>query len=141
MGKLKTGERKRPGGGYEKRFTIDGVRYSVYAERKDDLQAKEDAKRTQIKAGIYHTNETITLNQYFDEWIEGKAFSVRPVTLYHYQRWYDCYVRKTIGRNKVRKLERRHIVSLINSIAKKTSAAAANRIHVLVCSILKGGYG
>lgn len=138
MGKLKTGERKRPGGGYEKRFTIDGVRYSVYAERKDDLQAKEDAKRAQIKAGIYHTNETITLNQYFDEWIEGKALSVRPVTLYQYQRWYDCYVRKTIGRNKVRKLERRHIVSLMNSIAKKTSAAAANRIHVLVCSILKG---
>ena len=138
MGKLKTGERKRPGGGYEKRFTIKGVRYSVYAERKEDLQAKEDEKRAQIKAGIYHTNETITLNQYFDEWIEGKAFSVRPVTLYHYQRWYDCYVRKTIGRNKVRKLERRHIVSLMNSIAKKTSAAAANRIHVLVCSILKG---
>ena len=49
MGKLKTGERKRPGGGYEKRFTIDGVRYSVYAERKDDLQAKEDAKQTQIR--------------------------------------------------------------------------------------------
>lgn len=42
MGKLKTGERKRPGGGYEKRFTIKGVRYSVYAERKEDLQAKED---------------------------------------------------------------------------------------------------
>ena len=113
------------------------MRYSVYAERKDDLQAKEDAKRAQIKAGIYHTNETITLNQYFDEWIEGKALSARPVTLYQYQRWYDCYVRKTIGRNKVRKLERRHIVSLLNSIAKKTSAAA-NRIHVLVCSILKG---
>lgn len=55
MGKLRTGERKRPGGGYEKRFTVQGVRYSVYAERKEDLQAKEDEKRAQIKAGIYHT--------------------------------------------------------------------------------------
>lgn len=78
MGKLKTGERKRPGGGYEKRFTIKGVRYSVYAERKEDLQAKEDEKRAQIKAGIYHTNETITLNQYFDEWIEGRRFLSVP---------------------------------------------------------------
>lgn len=45
MGKMRTGERKRPGGGYEKRFTIKGVRYSVYAERKEDLQAKEGMSR------------------------------------------------------------------------------------------------
>ena len=138
MGKLKTGERKRPGGGYEKRFTIDGVRYSVYAERKDDLQAKEDAKRAQIKAGIYHTNETITLNQYFDEWIEGKALSVRPATVYLYRRWYNCNVRNTLGRHKVRTLERRQIVLLMNNVAEKTGIATANKVHTLIGSILKG---
>lgn len=119
MGKMRTGERKRPGGGYEKRFTIKGVRYSVYAERKEDLQAKEDEKRAQIKAGIYHTNETITLNQYFDEWIEGKALSVRPTTVYLYRRWYNRNVRNTLGRHKVRTLERRQIVLLMNNVAEK----------------------
>lgn len=138
MGKLKTGERKRPGGGYEKRFTIDGVRYSVYAERKDDLQAKEDAKRAQIKAGIYHTNETITLNQYFDEWIEGKSLSVRPATVYLYRRWYNRNVRNTLGRHKVRTLERRQIVLLMNKVAEKTGIATANKVHTLIGSILKG---
>lgn len=138
MGKLKTGERKRPGGGYEKRFTIDGVRYSVYAERKDDLQAKEDAKRAQIKAGIYHTNETITLNQYFDEWIEGKALSIRPATVNLYQRWYNRYIRKTLGKHKVRTLERRQIIALMNNLANKAGIATANQVHVLVGSILKG---
>ena len=138
MGKLKTGERKRPGGGYEKRFTIDGVRYSVYAERKDDLQAKEDAKRAQIKAGIYHTNETITLNQYFDEWIEGKALSVRPVTFYLYRKWYDGHVRKTLGRHKVKTLERRQVASLVHNVANKTGTATANKVLVLIISILKG---
>lgn len=138
MGKLKTGERKRPGGGYEKRFTIDGVRYSVYAERKDDLQAKEDAKRAQIKAGIYHTNETITLNQYFDEWIEGKSLSVRPATVYLYRRWYNRNVKNTLGRHKVRTLERRQIVLLMNKVAEKTGIATANKVHTLIGSILKG---
>lgn len=138
MGKLKTGERKRPGGGYEKRFTIDGVRYSVYAEKKDDLQAKEDAKRAQIKAGIYHTNETITLNQYFDEWIEGKALSARPATVFIYTNLYNNHVRKTLGRHKVRTLERRQIVALMNKVADKAGIATANQVHVLVGSILKG---
>lgn len=138
MGKLKTGERKRPGGGYEKRFTIDGVRYSVYAERKEDLQAKEDAKRAQVKAGIYHTNDTITLNQYFDEWIEGKALSVRPATIYLYHRWYDGHIRKALGRHKIRTLERRQVVSLVRSVASKTGTTTANKVLTLIGSILKG---
>lgn len=138
MGKMRTGERKRPGGGYEKRFTVQGVRYSVYAERKEDLQAKEDEKRAQIKAGIYHTNETITLNQYFDEWIEGKALSVRPVTVYFYQRWYNRNVRKTLGRHKVRTLERRQIVNLAHNISQKSGIGIANKVLVLIGSILKG---
>lgn len=138
MGKLKTGERKRPGGGYEKRFTIKGVRYSVYAERKEDLQAKEDEKRAQIKAGIYHTNETITLNQYFDEWIEGKALSVRPTTVFMYHQWFDKYVRRSLGRHKVRTLERRQIITMMNHVADKAGIATANKVHMLVGSILKG---
>lgn len=138
MGKLRTGERKRPGGGYEKRFTVQGVRYSVYAERKEDLQAKEDEKRAQIKAGIYHTNETITLNEYFDEWIEGKALSVRPVTLFIYTKNYNYYVRKTLGKLKVRKLERRQIVSLILTIGRNTGIVTANMVHTLLVSLLKG---
>lgn len=138
MGKLKTGERKRPGGGYEKRFTIKGVRYSVYAERKEDLQAKEDEKRAQIKAGIYHTNETITLNQYFDEWIEGKALSVRPATVHLYHKWYDNHVRKTLGRHKVRTLERRQIVTLVHNIGNNTGITTANKVLTLIGSILKG---
>ena len=138
MGKMRTGERKRPGGGYEKRFTIKGVRYSVYAERKEDLQAKEDEKRAQIKAGIYHTNETITLNQYFDEWIEGKALSVRPITVYLYQRLFRKFIRRTLGRHKVRTLERRQIVAMMNHVADKAGIATANKVHTLVGSILKG---
>lgn len=138
MGKMRTGERKRPGGGYEKRFTIDGVRYSVYAERKEDLQAKEDAKRAQIKAGIYHTNETITLNQYFDEWIEGKALSVRPATIFTYVNMYNNHIRKTLGRHKVRTLERRQIVALMKNIAGNVGVETANRVHILIGAILKG---
>ena len=138
MGKMRTGERKRPGGGYEKRFTIKGVRYSVYAERKEDLQAKEDEKRAQIKAGIYHTNETITLNQYFDEWIEGKALSVRPITVYLYQRLFRKFIRRTLGRHKVRTLERRQIVAMMNHVADTAGIATANKVHTLIGSILKG---
>lgn len=138
MAKLHTGERKRPGGGYEKRFTVEGVRYSVYADNTDDLRKKAKEREEQLKAGIYHTNEAITLNQYFDDWIKVKAMNVRPITVYAYTVVYNKHIRKALGRHKVRKIERRQVVALIDRVANASGIGAANEVRKLLGGLLHG---
>ena len=73
MAKLKTGMRKRPGGGYEYRFSVEGKRYSVGGTTIAECLKKADEKSARIKAGF---NNSVTLNQYFEEWIRQKERSV-----------------------------------------------------------------
>ena len=138
MAKLHTGERKRPGGGYEKRFIVDGVRYSVYADNTEDLRKKAKEKEDQLNAGIYHTNETITLNQYFDEWIQVKAMNVKPVTIYAYTTLYNSHVRKSLGRHKVKRIERRQVVMLMDKVANTSGIGAANEVRKLMGVLFHG---
>lgn len=138
MAKLHTGERKRPGGGYEKRITVDGVRYSVYADNTDDLRKKAKEKEDQLKAGIYHTNETITLNQYFEEWIKVKAMNVKPTTVFMYTSAYNRYIRKALGRHKVKTIERRQVVTLMDNVANTSGIGAANEARKVLGGLLHG---
>ena len=70
MARLPQGVRKRPDGLLEKRFTIEGKRYSIYGVNNKELQQKEKEIRQQIEAGIYTDNRNLTLDQYFVDWIE-----------------------------------------------------------------------
>ena len=60
MARLAQGVRKRPDGTLEKRFTVDGKRYSIYGANNKELQQKEKELRAQIEAGIYTDNRNIT---------------------------------------------------------------------------------
>ena len=51
MARLPQGVRARAKGGYEKRFTVDGVRYSVYGATPKECMKKETEKRQAIAAG------------------------------------------------------------------------------------------
>ena len=75
MGRLGSGTRKRADGMLEKRFTVDGKRYSVYGKNTKEIEQKEHETRKMIDAGIYTSNRKITLDQYFEEWLTGKRNS------------------------------------------------------------------
>lgn len=49
MAKLPTGTRRRKDGSLEKRFTVNGKRYSIYASNTKELTEKEQETREQIK--------------------------------------------------------------------------------------------
>jgi len=67
MARLGAGTRKRADGTLEKRFTIDGKRYSVYGKNAKEISQKEQEIRKKIEAGIYTDNRNITLDKYFGE--------------------------------------------------------------------------
>lgn len=56
MARLVAGTRKRADGTLEKRFTIDGRRYSIYARKSKELVQKEQEIRKKIEAGIFKDN-------------------------------------------------------------------------------------
>lgn len=58
--RVPTGFRKRADG-FEKRFTVDNVRYSVYGSTIRECQEKEIEKRNALMAGLYHSNDTIPM--------------------------------------------------------------------------------
>ena len=73
MARLAAGVRKRSDGTFEKRFTVDGNRYSVYGKNSKECETKEREMRKQIEAGLYTSNRNITLSEYFKEWQAEKG--------------------------------------------------------------------
>ena len=81
MARLGAGTRKRADGTLEKRFTIDGKRYSIYGKNAKEISQKEQEVRKKIEAGIYTDNRNLTLDQYFAEWLAGKRNGTKGNTL------------------------------------------------------------
>ena len=136
MAKLATGFRKRKSGGYEYRFTYNGVRYSVGGATTAECKKKAKEKQSQLDVGIYQTNDKITLNQYFDEWIKQKEMAVKESTIFTYRNVYRNNIAPTLGKHKIKTLERRQIVSMLNQVAEEKGIGAANYARRVIVSIL-----
>lgn len=134
---LPAGVRLIKSGRYEKRFTVDGVRYSVYGKSLKECTEKETTKRIEIQAGTYTKNTSITLDAYFSEWGSQKEKTVSPCTMYHYNHLYRLYLKKPLGRYKVKDIERRKLVDVLNSIEEKVSAYTSNTCRNLLSQVFQ----
>lgn len=128
MARLPQGVRKRPDGTLEKRFTIDGRRYSIYGRNAKELSQKEQEIRKQIEAGIYTDNKNLTLDKYFNEWLSGKRNGTKGNTLKTYKSYYQKHISPRIGNRKIQKLERREILILQKEITKSLSVTTCNGV-------------
>lgn len=135
--KLPTGIRRVKSGRYEKRFMVNGVRYSVYGKTVRECIEKETERRVQIAAGTYRDNDNVTLNDYFKEWKEHKAATVSPATMNIYEGYYLHHIKRPLGRYKVRAIERRQLVNLFSRIAEKSSIYTANTCRNLLSQIFQ----
>lgn len=122
---------------YEYRFSYEGVRYSTYGRTQREALDKGDEKRSALKAGTYRKNNSVTLAEYFEEWKAQKAQTVKANTIGTYEKRFNLYVRKRLGRYKVKDIERRQVINAMNSIAASVSVNAANKCRVLLAEILK----
>ena len=137
MARLTAGTRRRVDGRFERRFTYEGKRYCVYGATDDEVVAKEKAKQAELEAGIYQSNDRLTLGQYFNEWIERKSTVDKPATINTYSIIYRNHIEPELGRRPIKKIERRQIVALVNKTSKGTSIYTTNRVKSLIFSIMK----
>ena len=126
MARLASGIRRRENGTLEKRFTVDGKRYSVYGATAKEITEKELAIREKIKAGAYTKNGDITLDKYFVEWLEAKRIDTKGNTLKTYTSNYNKHISPRLGNRKIKDIERREVQELQRTLTKELAPTTIN---------------
>ncbi|WP_416177077.1 tyrosine-type recombinase/integrase [Dialister sp.] len=134
---IPAGARKRPGGGYEWRFTVDGVRASVGAPTIEELKIKQKEREAEIKAGIYKANKKITVSEYFHEWLERRRPHIRGSTICNYKVIFTKHIEPYIGSVNMKNVERRQVLAIQEKANKNAGITAANHALVLLKTLFK----
>lgn len=137
MARLAAGIRKRKDGTLEKRFTVDGKRYSVYGKTGKEIGDKEQDLREKLKAGVYTDNRNITLDGYFKEWMIRKKRTIKASTVYSYSTYYNHNISPELGSRKISQLERRELYNLQGELSKQFQPSNVNQIFKVLHMILK----
>lgn len=132
---LAAGYRQRKDGKYESRFTINGKRYSVYADTLKECKEKDAELREKIKSGLYVNNRNITLNQYYEEWKAARQGTIKGNTALNIESRYRNHIGPAMGHRKVVDIEKREIVHLQKQLAQKQKATTVNITIVQLKSI------
>lgn len=145
MARLAAGVKKRADGKLEKRFTVNGERFSVYGSTNKELSEKEqelrekirdgklekvvkmpDGKKVtiyghsraelqeqekKIKDGVIVSFDDMTVDEYFQQWIERKRQEVKSSTVYRYIEQYRSFIKKDFAQMKMKDIAKAHIIN------------------------------
>lgn len=136
MAKLGAGVRKRADGTLEKRFSVKGVRYSVYGKNSKELSEKEQELRGQIKENSYINNHNITLDKYHEEWKNAKRGTIKESTELVNENRYKKHIKPALGNKKIVDIEKRELVHLQKELSEKLSPSTVNLIFTHIKMIL-----
>lgn len=136
MARIPSGMRKKENGLFEKRFTVDGKRYSAYGHNVKECTENETLMREEIKAGLYTSNRNITLDSYFDEWEKSRTGVIKDSSIKMNRSRYNNHIKSVLGETKLQKIEKREIVKLQQNLAQKLSASTTNSVIVLLKTVL-----
>ena len=136
MARIPSGMRKKANGLFEKRFTVDGKRYSAYGHNAKECTENETLMREEIKAGLYTSNRNITLDSYFDEWEKSRTGVIKDSSIKMNRSRYNNHIKSVLGETKLQKIEKREIVKLQQNLAQKLSVSTTNSVIVLLKTVL-----
>lgn len=137
MARLPKGMRRRVDGTLEYRITYEGQRPGVYGKTVKECQGKMLKKIQAIKEHAYIRNSNITLDKYFEEWIEQKANSVSGNSIRSYKSLYYSRISPVLGKRKVKNIERREVMRLQNRIYKDCTRNATNTTMNILHQLMK----
>lgn len=117
------------------RFTFERHRYAVYGATQAECEEKRIQMMNQLMERGHIDNSKITLRQYYLSWLEEQEKSVKPSTIYNYQKSWT-HVEKCLGSLPVKSINKIDVQKLQRAVANKSSASAANRCVRLLKQIL-----
>ncbi|MFA5558823.1 MAG: site-specific integrase [Methanofastidiosum sp.] len=118
------------------------IRKTVYGKRRQDVLAKIDKIKNDLKAGVYIKSSDETLGQWLVEWHEGRKGNIAESTW----DWYKYLIYEHIlplcenwqGENfKLQELTTRDIQRLLNIKLKTLSSSTVHRIYGVLNKSLK----
>lgn len=136
MARMAAGARKRADGTLEKRFTVEGKRYSVYGKSTKEILEKEQQLRRDIETGIYAQNRNVTLDHYYAEWIEQRRHIIKGQTLLNYKASYRKHIQPAFGNRKIRTIERREVAAFQRQLAEQLTASTCKYVMAILQTIL-----
>lgn len=135
---LKAGEREKPNGGYEYRYTTKtGKRKSLFATNLQDLREKEKNLVYDEKEGINIDLKNVTVNDIYKLWKKVKQ-GLRDNTFLNYQYMYTQYVEDSLGRCKLQNLKKTDVRSFYIRLKEEDSLSMAtiDGIHTVLHQVL-----
>lgn len=106
---------------YVFRKMIDGERVTISASDLVELRKQENDLLCRIDRGnkLNTRNARMTLNAYFDFWLETFAKSGRKATTCtNYKSYYNTYIKNTIGKKQIAKITKADCQRIINEMVQ-----------------------
>lgn len=136
--KLPKGITLRSDGYYMGRFTYYGERHTRYDKDLKVLKKKLEDLRYELEHGLYAKESIATVDDWFNTWMnEYKKFSVKKGTVGVYNDTYDSYIKKPLGKKKLKDVRPEQIQNLYNTL--NVQGFSRNTIE-LVSVVLNGMY-
>ena len=105
---------------YLGRFTYQGQAHVLYDTEWKRLEQRLNTLRKEVKEGTYIKECTLSLNAWFDRWMETyKKKTVKYGTYQNYLNHYNFYVRNGIGKKKLKDVTVDDIQILYNSLCDR----------------------
>lgn len=121
---------------YLGRFTYQGQPHVLYDTEWKRLEERMNAMRRELKEGAYIKVSTLSLNAWFDKWMETyKKNTVKYSTYNNYLGHFNYYVRNGIGKKKLKDVTVDDIQTLFNHLCERDFTAGTIK---LLGSILNG---
>ncbi|WP_339233923.1 tyrosine-type recombinase/integrase [Oceanobacillus sp. FSL W7-1281] len=112
--------------------------FSGYKRKKD---AEDDLPNVinKLKKG-YTDPANMTMEEYFNQWLDRKKSTVAPGTYEHYESYMRKHIIPGLGRWKISKLESYHIESFMDEINEKELSQRSKKhiYRILSSALLKG---
>ena len=127
--KLPPGIRQRANGRLEGRIKHEYKSYSVYGDTITDVKKQMRELKYKLEHGLYIEKTKITLNEWFDTWMEEyKKNQVKTGTIIAYTNYYSFYIDKYIGKKKMVDIRGEHIQRIYNEMLKDGHAVSTIKI-------------
>lgn len=137
--KLKDGERQRPNGSYEYRWTDKiGKRHSIYAVSLKELREKEAKVVVNAMDGIQVSSNHLTVNDWYEKWKSLKK-GLKENTFQNYQYMYNQYVSVSLGKMKLKQVKRSDVKRFYNDLHEKTGlkVRTIESVHVVLYQVFE----
>lgn len=114
-------------------FTFDGHRYYVRAESKEEAKILARIKKNELEQGRLYKETTLSVDGWFDQYMETYKADVLPKTKEDYYVFYRNAIKPYIGHLPLKSVKPIHCQNILN----KCSSRSASYIHK-VSILLKG---